>query len=146
MKKRFVLILAVAWAAVMLTGCLSVVQNRVENAETGLAASLFKTYSQQTGAENGIITVSVRNLAQEPVLLKIIMVDHDDAWKFYEIPASDILNLDLGKASYLLQVQHVADDDEFVPSDQVLVNGMDTVVEITVAASSPFNIYIPDLD
>ncbi len=68
MKKRFVLILAVAWAAVMLTGCLGLLQNRVENAETGLAASLFKTYSQQTGAENGIITVSVRNLTQEPVV------------------------------------------------------------------------------
>ncbi len=52
--------------------------------------------------------------------MKIIMVDHDDAWKFYEIPASDILNLDLGKASYLLQVQHVVDDDEFVPSDRYL--------------------------
>jgi len=144
--KKILILLTAGFTCMLLTGCLSVVQNRVENAETGLAASLFRTYSQQTGAENGIITVSIRNLAQDTVMLKIIMVDHDDAWKFYEIPASDTLNLDLGKANYLLQVQQVTDNDPFVPSDQIHVNGMDTVVEITTAASSPFNIYIPDLD
>lgn len=145
MMKKYLLILTFGvLASFMVTGCLGILEQQADRGEQGMAEAKFKTYSQLTGAENGVIIIKVKNKLSTTVLLRITMVKEEDAWKLFEIPGEETLQIEVGATDYLLQAQIDESDGnaEYGSSNELLISASDAIVEIT-GVSNQFEIFIP---
>jgi len=127
----------------MVTGCLGTLEQQADRGEQGMAEAKFKTYSQLAGAENGVITIKVKNKLSTTVLLRITIEEEKEAWKLFEIPGEETLQIEVGATDYLLQAQLGSDGNaEYESSNELLISASDTTVEIT-GAFDQFEIFIP---
>ena len=145
MMKKYLLILTFGvLASFMVTGCLGILKQQADRGEQGMAEAKFKTYSQLVGAENGVILIEVKNKLSTAVLLRITIVEEKDAWKLFEIPGNETLQIEVGATDFLLQAQLNKSDGnaEYGSSNKLLISASDATVEIT-GASDQFEIFIP---
>ena len=90
---------------VFVTGCSGILEKQAERAEKagqGLAEAKFETYSK--AAAIGAL-IEIENTLSTPVMIKFIITEDEDAWKLFEVPAKDTLQIEVGAREYLLEAQ-----------------------------------------
>jgi len=143
MKKYLLILTFGVLASFMVTGCLGTLEQQADRNKQNVAEAKFKTYSQLAGAENGVITIKVKNKLSTTVLLRMTIAEEKDAWKVFEIPGDETVPIEVGATDYLLQAQHGSDGSaEPGSSNELLVSASNITVEIS-GAFDQFGIFIP---
>jgi hypothetical protein len=143
MRKALLLVFTLA-AVMTLSACMGYLVNRAQNAQDGLIEAKFDVYSQTPGENGGVCYLKIQNTLTEPQYVKITIVEDPEVWKIFEIPAVDIVELQLGGVDYVLQL--VDQDTGEVTSNKFPVSEGQYNVAISYGTGLPFDIYIPTTD